>query len=248
MDIIHYFSSRWNTNKWNSIAKKMRICLELNQHCLICQQSSAFLICHYCETDIDYYKLINFQHNLLNNMSIRLGLTVSEFDQLIAISDYQWPLANLITQLKFNAKSTHARGLAQLFYDHGLPSVTKLPEAIIPIPLHKTRLAQRKYNQAAVIALEIAKMSQIPCLPDVLQRTRNTCAQTELSASERQKNTQGAFTLNKTLTDGLSHIALFDDVITTGATISSAAAALRSHYPKMQIDAWSICITPKREK
>ncbi|GAB2688040.1 ComF family protein [Aliiglaciecola aliphaticivorans] len=237
-----------NISKGRNFSKKLATWLELNQHCLLCHQSSGYLICSYCEGDISYFDHQKYDNNLLNNVAVYLGLSAINFDSLTALAEYQWPLSQLITRLKFNSKSIHARGLAQLFCSHALATKTQLPQAIIPIPLHSSRLAQRKYNQAAIIALEIAKEADILCLTDTLSRTKNTSAQTELTAHQRQLNTQGAFAINSPLPQPLTHIALFDDVVTTGATMSSAVEVLRREYPEMQIDAWTICITPKKNQ
>ncbi|MEP4890820.1 MAG: ComF family protein [Aliiglaciecola sp.] len=237
-----------NSSKWRHFSKKLATYLELNQHCLLCHQSSGYLICHYCEADIISFEHKKYNYNLLNHVEVYLGLRAVNFDSLTAFSSYQWPLSHLITQLKFHNKSIHARGLAQLFCQRALPPKAQLPQAIIPIPLHRARLAQRKYNQAAVIALEVAKSAGIICLSNVLSRPKKTLAQTDLSAHQRQQNIKDAFSINMPLQQPLTHVALFDDVVTTGATINSAAEVLRAEYPDMQIDAWSICITPKNSE
>ncbi|WP_342805789.1 ComF family protein [Alteromonas sp. M12] len=248
MGLSHFYFTSANISKWRNFSKKVTTWLELNQHCVLCHQPSGYLICDYCDSDITYFELEKYQFDLLNNVAVCLGLSSANFDSLTALAEYQWPLSNLITQLKFHNKSIHARGLAQLFCAHARPPQSQLPQAIIPIPLHTSRLAQRKYNQAAIIALEIAKQSGIPCLTDTLARPKKTLAQTELTAQQRQKNIKDAFAINQPLTKQVNHIALFDDVVTTGATLNSAAEAIRSEYPQMQIDAWSICITPKNNK
>ncbi|NOQ51869.1 MAG: ComF family protein, partial [Desulfuromonadaceae bacterium] len=87
---------------------------------------------------------------------------------------------------------------------------------IIPVPLHRKRLQQRSYNQALLLARELARLKKIPLAKDLLQKTVETPAQQELTARERERNLKQAFQVKEAL-DG-ERILLVDDVLTTGAT------------------------------
>jgi len=97
-------------------------------------------------------------------------------------------------------------------------------DLIIPIPLHWRRLGMRKYNQAALLAHEISKITQIPSCPNSLQRIRHTQVQGHLSRMARQRNLQGAFQVQKDISG--KSILLIDDVLTTGATLINASKIL----------------------
>jgi ComF family protein len=101
---------------------------------------------------------------------------------------------------------------------------------IVPIPLHKLRIIKRKYNQAAILAKNIAKLSDKKLILDLLVRTKNNQPQASLDQRMRHKNVRGIFrTKEKYLTKIKGkNILLIDDVITTGATIESCAQELKS--------------------
>lgn len=97
----------------------------------------------------------------------------------------------------------------------------------VPVPLSETRLKERGYNQASLIAHEASKVCGIPCVDGILMRTRDTLRQTEITDNaERSRNVTGAFKVAEDfVADGLK-ILLFDDVATTGNTLHEAATAL----------------------
>ncbi len=103
------------------------------------------------------------------------------------------------------------------------------PETVfVPIPVHWTRLLTRRYNQAAELSRALAKQSGLAQCPDALIRTRRTAKQDGMSVAERQRNMEGAIAVNPKRADLLRHgrVCLVDDVMTSGATLAVAAAAL----------------------
>jgi len=100
-------------------------------------------------------------------------------------------------------------------------------DAIAPIPLSQQRMRERGYNQAGLMALPLARIMRWRYLPHALQRVRHTRSQVGLTAAERRENVQAAFAANPTLVQNKT-ILLFDDVVTTGATLHSASQALLS--------------------
>jgi ComF family protein len=97
---------------------------------------------------------------------------------------------------------------------------------LVPIPLHRARLRQRGYDQALELAKPLARALHLPLLPDALRRVRATTPQSELDAARRKGNLRGAFTVAPDARLP-AHVALVDDVMTTGATLHAAARALR---------------------
>src|SRR5690606_27736941 len=105
----------------------------------------------------------------------------------------------------------------------GLPA----PAALVPVPLHRARLRRRGYDQALELARPLAAALGLGLglRMDLLQRHRNTHAQSSLDAAARRENLVDAFQVGGT-GELPSHVALVDDVMTTGATLHAAAEAL----------------------
>jgi ComF family protein len=177
---------------------------------------------------------------------VHKGLAKVSFPHILALSDYQWPIAKLLTGLKFNAKIPNARALAVLFENNCLATLPDKPQLIIPIPLHKNRYLSRKFNQSIEIAKHISQLTNIPLNCALLSRSKSTEQQTELNATARRKNLRKAFSINVNAQQKLTeynHIVLFDDVITTGTTMNTAFKLLTEANPNLRIDIWSICLT-----
>ena len=105
-------------------------------------------------------------------------------------------------------------------------------DLVLPVPLHWTRRWRRGYNQAELIAREVARKLGAPCDARVLRRCRHTRSQTRLSGEAKTRNVEGAFALRKnnleeTAVLSARHLLLVDDVFTTGATLAACHAALR---------------------
>jgi ComF family protein len=177
---------------------------------------------------------------------VNLGLAKVDFPQVLALADYQWPLSKLLTGLKFSKHIPNSQALAALFVNHCLNSMPMLPQIIIPMPLHKNRYLFRKFNQSIELAKQICKLSQLEMDTSIISRCKSTPAQTNLSAAQRHKNLRNAFEVSEVSQLRLknyNHVALFDDVITTGSTMNCAYLTLRKHNPNLKIDIWSICLT-----
>jgi ComF family protein len=110
-----------------------------------------------------------------------------------------------------------------------------LPDRIVPVPLHRSRYAQRGFNQAMEIARTVARELELPLDFSGCLRHRDTPHQTGLPAKQRRKNMKNAFSLVKPV--DARHIALIDDVMTTGTTVHELAAL----YKKAgvgRVDVW----------
>ncbi len=101
-------------------------------------------------------------------------------------------------------------------------------DMLVPVPLHRTRLLARRYNQAALLAQATAKTCAVPVASDALVRTRRTPSQGRLSASARRRNVAGAFAVRKGMKELMAgrNVVLVDDVITTGATAEACTRTL----------------------
>ena len=224
--------------------------LTIEQHCLLCKQSSEHLICQYCIHDLALFELKAHRYNLMLMPKVKRGLAKVDFPRVLALTQYQWPLSRLLTGLKFSAYIPNAKALATLFVEHCMQDQKKLPQLIIPIPLHKNRYLSRKFNQSIELAKQINKLTHIPIDTSIISRTKATQAQTNLSAAKRRKNLKNAFYVPPSSIEKLEkyqHVALFDDVITTGTTMNYAYNSLHVLQPNLRIDIWSICITLERQ-
>ena len=106
-------------------------------------------------------------------------------------------------------------------------------DCIIPVPLHWRRYLTRGYNQSTQIARGIAKVTGLPLLKRHVRRIRNNETQTHKTSSERFQNVENLFRVRQKIP--YSHVLLVDDVLTTGATLTSCAQAILDRYPTMRI-------------
>ncbi len=152
------------------------------------------------------------------------------YDHTLSVFQYAHPIDHLIHDLKFNRKLAIARLLGELMAQQLKKRVRSisapLPHLIIPVPLHAARLRERGYNQATELARPIARALNIPIDYQHCQRQRATAIQSDLPASERPRNVKGVFSVVKKLP--VRHVAIVDDVMTTGATVAEFAATLRN--------------------
>lgn len=168
------------------------------------------------------------------------------FDQTLALYHYAPPIRQLLHSLKFNSNLSYSRVLGQLM----IPSIEQhystcnLPESIIPMPLHPTRLRQRGFNQALEIAKPIAKKLKVPINYSQAHRIRATLAQTLIPAKLRYKNVKNAFQVKPFKA---THVAVVDDVMTTGFSASELCIALR-RIGITRIDLWCCARTIALQK
>ncbi|MDH5600757.1 MAG: ComF family protein [Gammaproteobacteria bacterium] len=157
---------------------------------------------------------------------------------------YAAPLKQLITGLKFHADLSSVPLLANSFHRELKRNAEKLPECIIPVPLHKQRLKERGFNQAIEIARLIALQIKIPLEISLCQRSKVTPYQSGLSAKQRKQNLKNAFTIAKE--HPYKHVAIFDDVVTTGTTVNELAKQLKKSGVKI-IEVWAIARTINKQ-
>lgn len=151
--------------------------------------------------------------------------------------NYTSPISDWIHAAKFEASFIHCRLLSQLLSHTLAHRSTSWPQCIVPIPLHPRRLRQRGYNQVIEIARTVCDRFEIPMDKQSLQRHRYNQPQSKLALKERKDNVRDSFQLQKAL--GVSHIALLDDVSTSGNTLEAASRALLMHGP-LELEFWCI--------
>jgi len=202
----------------------------LPHHCRLCGASGQADrdLCRGCQRDLPY----------LETACERCGLALAPdspplcgrclrrpppFDRVIAPLRYAAPADTLIHEFKFRGRLASGRLLADLMADALHPQPR--PQLLLPVPLHPRRLRERGFNQANELARQLGRRLGIPCDSKLLQRLRDTPAQHDLPAKQRRGNIRRAFALNGAL--HARHVAVIDDVMTTGHTVGEIARVLR---------------------
>ena len=143
------------------------------------------------------------------------------FDKIRYFGIYEGPLKESIHLLKFQGVKRLSIPLAGLISS----LVSDKYDAIIPVPLHTSKLREREFNQTALIGHHLSKALSTPLIMNALCKNRETKLQTDVSGKERRDNLRGAFSASGEI-GGIS-ILLVDDVITTGATVTECSRVLK---------------------
>jgi ComF family protein len=163
----------------------------------------------------------------------------------VVATDYIAPLDQLVLALKFGGKLALAPLFARLLADallrfrtvgalpglSILPASTTLPALLAGVPLSTSRLTVRGFNQSLEIARPLARLTGIALAPQLLLRVRDTRPQSLLAPEQRRSNIAGAFDVAPRHADRIGglHVAVVDDVITTGHTLNEIAATLKRY-------------------
>ncbi|CAH0348839.1 hypothetical protein AQB9606_00765 [Aquabacterium sp. CECT 9606] len=169
-----------------------------------------------------------------------------EFDRALAAVDYTSPWRELIARFKFQGDVALAKPLAMLMTARmkTLPARAR-PQVIVPTPLSAPRLRERGYNQSWQLARHLSRQTGIPALPQALRRVTDTPRMMTLDADARRHQIRGAFEVNALFRRALvgRHIALVDDVLTTGATVDEITRTLRDAGAR-SVSVWVVARTP----
>jgi ComF family protein len=222
------------------------------QTCLLCDEPSEFdlPLCGACETELPWLR----DHCGVCAVPLPAsGLICGDclkrppsFTRVEAPWRYDFPVDSLITRFKHQAKWPLGRLLAGLLarhlahaYGEGLPR----PDLLLPVPLASKRLRQRGFNQADMLAEWLARSLELRLEKRWLQRNRETAQQQDLDAAARRRNLRQAFALADVEIAG-RHVAVVDDVLTTGAT-AEAVARLLIRAGAARVDIYCLARTPK---
>ena len=158
------------------------------------------------------------------------------WQSLVAPLRYQGLARELLIDLKFS----ESLYLANTLVSHVIGQFSRndnLPEVLLPVPLHHHRFIDRGFNQALEIARILSDQLTIPLETQSLQRIRHTEAQAGLTANQREKNILKAFTCDNKA--GYRHVAVVDDIITTGSTANEITKTLHRAGVKT-VEIWGL--------
>jgi len=168
------------------------------------------------------------------------------FDAAVAAVDYAFPWVGVIGAFKFGGGVDRATGLAALLGEACLARAPRGADLVVPVPLAPHRLAERGYNQAWELARRVARRLGLPARADLLQRWVETPHLAELPREARADAVRGAFGVAPAAAHPLRgrHVALVDDVLTSGATAAEAARSLRQ-AGAAAVSVWALARTPR---
>ncbi len=215
--------------------------------CMQCARKIRELNCIYCEQCSD--ELPYSKHSChrcgqpFSGFSNYCGRCVSKlpaFDACFCAFEYSAPISNAICRFKYAEQPQMARYLARLMIDELLSQEIEIPEAIIAVPMHRSSLRKRGYNQSHELAKHFSKRLNVPLLTNTLSKTKATPRQATQSLSQRKINQKGSFQVVKDIK--FNHIAIVDDVVTTGATAQEIAKTLKKNGVDY-VQVWGIART-----
>ena len=193
--------------------------------CCLCDFPGASLdldLCEFCHADLPW------QHQQLPGAVVALR--------------YAPPADDLIRDLKYRGVTPNARVLGVLLAQAVQRRGGPLPRLLVPVPLHDARLRERGFNQAAALSRYAGRLLDIPGAPRAVKRVRDTPSQTSMSMDERHRNVRGAFVVSAGARRRLlaaGHVAVVDDVMTTGSTLAEVKCALLASGVR-QVDLWAV--------
>jgi ComF family protein len=163
--------------------------------------------------------------------------TAPAFDATHALWRYDFPADRLVQALKFQARLSLAAFFGGALAQRFMPGAADI---IVPMPLHRARLVERGFNQAAEIARHMARETRTPLMPTAAVRIRATAPQSDLSYEERSRNVRNAFRCDMDLRG--MRVAVVDDVMTSGATLAELARTLKG-AAATRVENWVVART-----
>lgn len=142
------------------------------------------------------------------------------------VFSYDDIISTLIKQSKYNNHPIYNKGFAHFMADYYKKNINLDIDFFVSVPIHKNRLKSRGFNQADIIAAELAGILDINFRKDMLLRHKDTKPQSALSGAARINNVDDAFSFNKKYSVNAKKIMIIDDIYTTGSTLNSCARIL----------------------
>lgn len=220
-------------------------------HCHICRRWQSQTICQTCLTawrtnDRRCQRCaISLPDAHHDDICAQCEDQAPEFDRAIAAVDYDGPWPGLMAKLKFHGATALARPLATMLAERVHQRRASV-DLMLPVPLSRQRMSERGYNQSWLLAKHLERQLAIPARLDVLSRRQHTQRLMSLSAEERTLQIRDAFEVSaqgQATIEG-RHVAIIDDVMTTGATLDACARTLLESGAR-SVSAWVVARTPQ---
>jgi ComF family protein len=214
----------------------------LPEQCSLCREPAPEAVCTVCRPGLPWNRIAcprcaRPQASGAGHVCAACAQDPPPFDAGWSAFRYAAPIDKAVQGLKYHAafRSGHwlAREMARVLAQRAQP----LPTLLLPVPLHHGRLRRRGYNQALELARGLGRELSITVEPRLAQRLRATADQIGRSAAERRRNVRNAFAVDAAALQG-RHIALVDDVMTTGSTLAELARACRK-AGAARIEVWT---------
>jgi ComF family protein len=213
--------------------------------CLICSAETSnkhIQICHLCETDLHYTQFEKFQ-DASKLDKLFWGRIKVEATYSLLYFEKEISTKQILHGIKYQNKKNLALEMGRRIGINILKTAKfKEVDCLIPIPLHAKKAYQRGYNQSQLLAEGITQTSNIPCNEQLLKRIKHSESQTKKGRFKRWENVQNTFRLDLTQLNNYHHIALVDDVVTTGSTLEVCVREIQTHYPELKISIITLAI------
>jgi ComF family protein len=221
----------------------------LPHYCLLCGlMPTTDGLCFACEEALPWQQTVCPQcaqpmpENILCGDCLRYKHC---YDQIIAPLRYEQTVRYLITQFKFHEQLICADLLSVLLIKHlsAHPDFVQ-PDLLLPVPLHRVRMKHRGFNQALELSKSLAAALSIPLDRKILYKKEDSAPQSSLDFKTRKKNIKNRFGLSGKVA-GL-HVAIIDDVVTTGSTVNEIAALLKQNGA-LRVSVYAVARTVRRQ-
>lgn len=209
-------------------------------------------VCSHCESDLPWLHhgcrtCAEPLADIRESLCIRCQRELPAIDQCLAPFQYRFPISQLILAMKEQPRPELLSSLSRWLIQQISQQRHPLPDLLLPVPMHAGRQIERGFNQAGILAHRLGRALKIPVRQDLLTKRKATVEQKTLSREQRQRNLASAFKLERVTLLRMKprprHIALVDDVVTTGAT-SAQLAALLKKSGIARVDVWALAKTP----
>ncbi|QPF72665.1 ComF family protein [Roseateles sp. DAIF2] len=230
-----------------------RVLLRCPGQCAVCRGWSELRVCHDCL--MRYARPaprcwtcgVRLPPELTGRREPKCGACLREappLDRTIAALDYAFPWDRLLQRYKFHQALDLRETLLERLDQTLASALAEAPDWLLPVPLAPERLRERGYNQSFELARTLARRRRLDCDPGLLLRVRDTAHQLKLPPGQRAANVRSAFAIEPRRAAALrgAHVALLDDVMTTGATLFELARVLRQ-AGVLRVEAWVVART-----
>ena len=249
MDAMTYLGQVYSDAK---MSLRCLLDIILPRNCVVCGRTllrHEKHICIYCQSEIPLTRYwMNVQNPMADkfNAKIQERIIAEDYDEgyepyafatsLFFYNEHS-PYAHITRALKYHGNIAEGRYFAKMLGNKIKQTESfATVDAVVPVPLHWTRKWKRGYNQAEIIAREVAKALEAEVRTDILKRQRRTQTQTKLSVEAKGSNVKGAFAAKFGKGSAIpKHILLIDDVFTTGSTLAACHDAIRNALSELGI-------------